>query len=29
VPLCLPEFTETGRLYDFPSRRLMSFRRPE
>jgi NAD(P)-dependent dehydrogenase (short-subunit alcohol dehydrogenase family) len=29
VPLCLPEFRETGRLYDFPSRKLMSFRRPE
>ena len=29
VPLCLPEFTETGRLYDFPSRRMMSFRKPE
>src|SRR5579871_5367380 len=29
VKLCMPEFSETGRLYDFPSRRLMSFRRPE
>jgi NAD(P)-dependent dehydrogenase (short-subunit alcohol dehydrogenase family) len=29
VPLCLPEFTATGQLYDFPSRKLMSFRRPE
>jgi NAD(P)-dependent dehydrogenase (short-subunit alcohol dehydrogenase family) len=29
VPLCQPEFIETGRLYDFPSRQLMSFRRPE
>jgi NAD(P)-dependent dehydrogenase (short-subunit alcohol dehydrogenase family) len=29
VPLCLPEFTETGRFYDFPSRKLMSFRKPE
>src|SRR5579871_2116644 len=29
VELCLPEFSETGRLYDFPSRKLMSFRRPE
>ncbi len=29
VDLCVPEFTETGRLYDFPARRLMSFRKPE
>jgi len=29
VPLCMPEFSETGRLYDFPTRRLMSFRKPE
>src|SRR5579871_2503783 len=29
VKLCMPEFSETGRLYDFPSRKLMSFRRPE
>jgi NAD(P)-dependent dehydrogenase (short-subunit alcohol dehydrogenase family) len=29
VELCLPEFSVTGRLYDFPSRTLMSFRRPE
>jgi NAD(P)-dependent dehydrogenase (short-subunit alcohol dehydrogenase family) len=29
VELCLPEFTETGKFYDFPSRRLLSFRRPE
>lgn len=29
VELCLPAFTETGRLYDFPSRRLKSFRVPE
>jgi NAD(P)-dependent dehydrogenase (short-subunit alcohol dehydrogenase family) len=28
VPLCLPTFTETGRLYDFPTRRLMAFRKP-
>jgi NAD(P)-dependent dehydrogenase (short-subunit alcohol dehydrogenase family) len=28
VGLCLPEFQETGQLYDYPSRRLMHFRRP-
>jgi NAD(P)-dependent dehydrogenase (short-subunit alcohol dehydrogenase family) len=28
VDLCLPEFTETGKFYDFPSRTLKSFRRP-
>ena len=28
VPLCFPDFTETGRLYDFPSRSLQSFRPP-
>ena len=29
VELCLPAFSETGRFYDFPSRKLMSFRKPE
>ena len=29
VELCMPGFTETGKLYDFPSRKLLSFRRPE
>jgi NAD(P)-dependent dehydrogenase (short-subunit alcohol dehydrogenase family) len=28
VELCLPTFAETGRFYDFPSRRLLSFQRP-
>jgi NAD(P)-dependent dehydrogenase (short-subunit alcohol dehydrogenase family) len=28
LPLCLPEVTETGKLYDFPSRSLQSFRGP-
>jgi NAD(P)-dependent dehydrogenase (short-subunit alcohol dehydrogenase family) len=28
VELCLPEVSETGRFYDFPSRKLMSFRWP-
>jgi NAD(P)-dependent dehydrogenase (short-subunit alcohol dehydrogenase family) len=29
VALCAPEFAETGRLYDFPTRTLMSFRAPQ
>jgi NAD(P)-dependent dehydrogenase (short-subunit alcohol dehydrogenase family) len=29
VELCLPSFTETGRLYDFPQDKLLTFRRPE
>jgi NAD(P)-dependent dehydrogenase (short-subunit alcohol dehydrogenase family) len=29
IQLCLPSFTETGRLYDFPSGKLKSFRGPE
>ena len=29
VDLCMPAFVETGRFYDFPTHRLMSFRRPE
>jgi NAD(P)-dependent dehydrogenase (short-subunit alcohol dehydrogenase family) len=28
VEMCLPEFTETGRFYDFPSRKLLSFQHP-
>ncbi|TAK49913.1 MAG: SDR family NAD(P)-dependent oxidoreductase [Xanthobacteraceae bacterium] len=28
VPLCLPSFTETGRLYDYPTRALMTYRAP-
>lgn len=28
VPLCLPSFSETGKLYDYPSRRLLSFQAP-
>jgi NAD(P)-dependent dehydrogenase (short-subunit alcohol dehydrogenase family) len=28
LPLCLPSFQETGRLYDYPSRRLVDFRTP-
>jgi hypothetical protein len=28
VPLCLPGFTETGKIYDFRVRKLLSFRPP-
>ncbi len=28
LPLCLPSFTDSGRLYDYPSKSLMDFRRP-
>lgn len=28
VPLCLPDFNETGKLYDFRAGRLLSFRPP-
>jgi NAD(P)-dependent dehydrogenase (short-subunit alcohol dehydrogenase family) len=28
VQLCLPDFTETGKLYDYPSKKLQSFREP-
>jgi len=28
VALCLPEFGETGRLYDFPQDKLLTFHRP-
>jgi NAD(P)-dependent dehydrogenase (short-subunit alcohol dehydrogenase family) len=28
VPLCLPTFRETGKLYDYPQRKLLSFRAP-
>jgi NAD(P)-dependent dehydrogenase (short-subunit alcohol dehydrogenase family) len=29
VPLCSPDFKETGKLYDFPKQRLLSFRPPD
>lgn len=29
LPLCLPSFSETGKLYDVPSGRQLVFRRPE
>lgn len=29
VPMCLPSWNETGKLYDYPTRKLMSFRMPE
>jgi hypothetical protein len=28
VEICSPEWTETGRLYDFPSDRILGFRSP-
>jgi NAD(P)-dependent dehydrogenase (short-subunit alcohol dehydrogenase family) len=28
VPMCSPEWTETGKLYDYKTRTLMSFRAP-
>jgi NAD(P)-dependent dehydrogenase (short-subunit alcohol dehydrogenase family) len=28
VPLCLPDFTETGRLYDHPSGKLLTYQLP-
>lgn len=28
VPLCLPDFTESGRLYDFPTKRMLDFQMP-
>ncbi|MFG1480087.1 SDR family NAD(P)-dependent oxidoreductase [Xanthobacter sp. V4C-4] len=28
LPLCLPSFTETGKLYDFPQGKLLSFQPP-
>jgi hypothetical protein len=28
LALCLPSFTETGRLYDYRAQRLMEFRPP-
>jgi hypothetical protein len=27
--LCSPDFQETGKLYDFPKQRLLSFRPPD
>src|SRR5438067_3570968 len=29
VPMCAPDWTETGKLYDYQSRKLMDFRGPE
>ncbi len=28
VGLCLPGFSETGKLYDFPARKLLEFKSP-
>jgi NAD(P)-dependent dehydrogenase (short-subunit alcohol dehydrogenase family) len=29
VPMCAPDWTETGKLYDYRRRKLMDFRLPE
>ena len=29
VPMCAPDWTETGKLYDYQARKLLSFRAPE
>jgi hypothetical protein len=28
VPMCAPGWSETGKLYDYPTRTLLSFRAP-
>jgi hypothetical protein len=28
LELCLPSFSETGKIYDFPSGKLQEFQRP-
>jgi hypothetical protein len=28
LPMCAPAWTETGKLYDYPTRKLLSFRSP-
>jgi NAD(P)-dependent dehydrogenase (short-subunit alcohol dehydrogenase family) len=28
VPMCAPDWTETGKLYDYPTRKLLAFRAP-
>jgi hypothetical protein len=28
VPMCAPDWMETGKSYDYPARTLMSFRAP-
>jgi hypothetical protein len=28
VPLCLPSWTETGKIYDYPQRQALSFHPP-
>jgi hypothetical protein len=28
VEICSPEWTETGKLYDFPSNKILEFRSP-
>ena len=28
VPMCAPDWTETGKLFDYPTRKLLNFRAP-
>jgi hypothetical protein len=28
LPMCAPDWTETGKVYHYPSRRLLSFQPP-
>ena len=28
LPMCAPDWTETGNLYDYPTRTLLDFRAP-
>ena len=28
LPMCAPDWSETGKLFDYPSRKLMNFRAP-
>jgi hypothetical protein len=28
VPMCAPDWSETGKFYDYPTRTLLSFRAP-
>ena len=28
LPMCAPAWTETGRLFDYPTRKLLAFRAP-
>jgi hypothetical protein len=28
LPMCAPDWTETGKLFDYPTRKLLNFRAP-